>query len=115
MNLIATPKNPIRPSPQGRISITIGKVAVDWRRDKARPCHRSGTEVIGHETASYVTRNVAQFNKEASQTRPSVACALSGQAPRIRAARPDPLGKLGAGTSLRKKRLLRMTDASFAG
>jgi len=60
MNLIATPKNPIRPSPQGRISITIGKVAVDWRRDKARPCHRSGTEVIGHETASYVTRNVAQ-------------------------------------------------------
>jgi len=40
--------------------------------------------------------------KEASQTRPSVAVALSGQAPWRRAARPGP--------SLRKKRLLRMTN-----
>jgi len=48
-------------------------------------------------------------DKEASQTRPSVACALSGQAPRIRAARPDSLGKLGTGSSLRKERLLGMT------
>jgi hypothetical protein len=59
---------------------------------------------------------VVQFDKEASQTRdyciaknPSVAFALSGQAATHRAARPDPLGKLGAGSSLRKERLLRMT------
>src|SRR5580658_1859214 len=45
--------------------------------------------------------NEQKIDKEASQARPSVACALSRQAPYIRAARPDP--------SLRKKRLLRMT------
>jgi two-component system sensor histidine kinase FlrB len=42
---------------------------------------------------------VAEIYKEASQTRPSVACALSGQAPWQRAARPDP--------SRDKKRLAR--------
>jgi hypothetical protein len=50
-----------------------------------------------------------EFDKEASQARPSVAHALSGQAPWIRVARPDSLGELGTGSSLRKKRLLRMT------
>src|ERR1700683_1769765 len=44
---------------------------------------------------------LVQFGKEARQTRPSVAFALSAQALWNRAARPDP--------SLRKERLLRMT------
>jgi hypothetical protein len=48
-------------------------------------------------------------NKEASQARPSVARALSGQAPWIRAARADSLDRLGTGSSPREKRLLRMT------
>jgi len=48
---------------------------------------------------------VVQFQKEASQTRD--LCVAKG-APR-RAARPDSLGKLGTGSSLRKERLLRMT------
>ncbi len=106
------PHNPIRPSPQGRISITIGKVAVEGRRDKARRCHLSGTEVIGRRTASYITREW-WFDKEASQTRDyCVAALLSKSGATRRATRPDPLGKLGAGCSLRKKRLLRMTNAS---
>lgn len=63
MNLIATPKNPIRPSPQGRISITIGKVAVEGRRDKARQCHLGGTEVIGRETASYITGELSDSHE----------------------------------------------------
>jgi hypothetical protein len=33
-------------SPQGRISITIGKIAAGDRPDKARQCHFHGTEVI---------------------------------------------------------------------
>src|SRR5271170_3706414 len=66
MKLIATPRNPIRPSPQGRISITIGKVAVEWSRDKARPCHPSGTEVIRHETASYITRELSAQRKSST-------------------------------------------------
>ena len=35
----------IRQSPQGRISITIGKIAAGNRPDKARQCHPDGTEV----------------------------------------------------------------------
>jgi hypothetical protein len=42
--------------------------------------------------------------KEASQTRPSVAFALSGQAPWSRAARSGSLDKLGTGSSAGKKR-----------
>jgi hypothetical protein len=49
MNLIDTPKPPNRSLPQGRISITIGNIAVDARVYKAHPCHSSGTEVIGNE------------------------------------------------------------------
>ena len=94
MNLIDTnPQTSIRPSPQGRISITIGKVAVEERPDKARPCHLSGTEVIGQETASYITREW-WFDKEASQTRDyCVAALLSKSGATRRATRPDPLGK----------------------
>jgi hypothetical protein len=33
-------------SPQGRISITIGKVAVGHQPHKAQLCHQNGTEVI---------------------------------------------------------------------
>jgi hypothetical protein len=106
------PQNPIRPSPQGRISITIGKVAVDGRRDKARPCHLSGTEVIGHETASYVTRRrCSLIRKRARRALRSLALS-QGRLRGFARLAPDPLGKLGAGSSLRKKRLLRMTNAS---
>ncbi len=90
------PQKSIRSSPQGRISITIGKVAVEERRDKARRCHPSGTEVIGRETAGYITRE-RWFDKAASQTRPF-----------------GRLRSLRAGSSLRKKRLLRMTNSFFA-
>jgi|GEM_PF-6900219 hypothetical protein len=47
-----------------------------------------------------------EFTGEASQTRPSVAVALSGQAPWNRAARPDP--------SRREERSLRMTRGAVA-
>jgi hypothetical protein len=46
-----------------------------------------------------------QANKEASQTR--YYCAARRAT--LRAARPDSLGKLGTGSSLRKERSLRMT------
>jgi hypothetical protein len=59
--------------------------------------------------ASYNNGVVVRSDKEASQTRPSVAFAPLGQAPWIRAARPDSLGRLGTGSSLRKERLFRMT------
>ena len=48
---------------------------------------------------------VAQFDKEASQTRHYCVAKDATQG----AARPDSLGKLGTGSSLRKKRLFRMT------
>jgi hypothetical protein len=57
-----------RPSPQGRISITIGKIAVGRRRDKAHPCHLRGTEVIGRGTASYVTQEGRLKVKSAAQS-----------------------------------------------
>src|ERR1700740_1212641 len=47
MNLISTPNIGNLRSPQGRISITIGKIAVGMRVHKAQPCHGSGTEVMG--------------------------------------------------------------------
>jgi hypothetical protein len=61
------PRNPIRPSTEGRISITIGKVAVERSRDKARPCHLSGTEVIG-ENARGLRYARAEFRCEFSTT-----------------------------------------------
>ena len=48
-------------------------------------------------------------SKEASQTRPSVACALSGQAPGCARLPWIPFGFARAGSSPRKGRLLRMT------
>jgi hypothetical protein len=63
----------------------------------------------GEEEEEEVEAEFAAVDKEASQRRPSVACALSGQAPWSRAARPDSLGKLGTGSSLRKERWFRMT------
>jgi hypothetical protein len=48
---------------------------------------------------------VVQFDKEASQTRDYCVAKSATR----RAARPDSLGKLGTGSSPRKKRLLRMT------
>jgi hypothetical protein len=48
---------------------------------------------------------VVQFDEEASQTRDY--CVAKNAT--VRAARPDSLGKLGTGSSLRKERLLRMT------
>ncbi len=57
MNLIAhTPNIRIGPSPQGRISITIGTLAVESRRDKAHPCHLRGTEVIGQSPQVHYLR-----------------------------------------------------------
>jgi hypothetical protein len=47
MNLIDTLSIRTSHSPQGRISITIGKIAVELRPDKARPCHTGGTKVTG--------------------------------------------------------------------
>jgi hypothetical protein len=47
---------------------------------------------------------VVQFGKEASQTRDSWVAKNAT----LRAARPDSLGKLGTGSSLRKERWLRM-------
>ncbi len=41
------PQHPNWRSPQGRISITIGKIAVERRLDKAQQCHPGGTQVIG--------------------------------------------------------------------
>ncbi len=46
-----------------------------------------------------------QFDREAIQTRDYCVAKNATR----RAGRPDPLGELGAGSSLRKKRLLRMT------
>jgi hypothetical protein len=40
------PQPPNRPRPQGRISITIGKLPVPWKLDKAHRCHLRSTEVI---------------------------------------------------------------------
>jgi len=48
---------------------------------------------------------VAQLEKEASQMRDY--CVAKNAT--LRAARPDFLGKLGTGSSLRKERLFRMT------
>ncbi len=48
---------------------------------------------------------MVQFGKEASQMRDY--CVAKNAI--LRAARPDSLGKLGTGSSLRKERLLRMT------
>jgi hypothetical protein len=48
MNLIDTPNVSIGHQLRGRISITIGKIAVGGGPDKARPCHPGGTEVIRH-------------------------------------------------------------------
>ena len=50
-----------------------------------------------------------QTDKEASQTRPSVARALSGQAPSSRAARPDPL-RLRSGQAFTAQRTLVQDD-----
>ena len=44
-----------QPSPQGRISITIGKIAAEGRLDKAHPCHLRGTEVIARYAAKAAT------------------------------------------------------------
>src|ERR1700723_2339436 len=49
MNLMDTPVS-YRPSPQGRISITIGKIPADSTPHKAPPGHRRGTEVIPPST-----------------------------------------------------------------
>ncbi len=114
MNLIDTyPQNPNRPSPQGRISITIGKVAVERTPDKARPCHLGGTEVIGRETASYITREWCSLIRKRARRAIIASRRYSVKAARrvARLAR-IPSAKLGAGSSLRKKRLLRMTNAS---
>ena len=43
------PQPQIKRSPQGRISITIGKIAALCGFHKAHPCHQGGTEVIGKE------------------------------------------------------------------
>ena len=48
---------------------------------------------------------MVQFNKEASRTRDSCVA----KSATLRTARPDSLGKLGTGSSLRKERLFRMT------
>ncbi len=40
------PQPPNRPRPQGRISITIGKLPVTRKLDKAHRCHLRSTEVI---------------------------------------------------------------------
>src|SRR5580698_5351166 len=48
MNLIITPNVPIDCHPQGRISITIGKIAVESKCNKAQPCHSGSTEVTRH-------------------------------------------------------------------
>ena len=50
-------------------------------------------------------RGSGEFNKEASQTREYCV----EKSATLRAARPDSLGKLGTGSSLRKERLFRMT------
>jgi hypothetical protein len=47
-----TPKHPNPKSPQGRISITIGKIAVESGVNKAQECHCGGTEVIGNSPPS---------------------------------------------------------------
>src|ERR1700685_528487 len=49
MNLMDTPVS-YRRSPQGRISITIGKITADSTPHKAQPCHRRGTEVMPPST-----------------------------------------------------------------
>ncbi len=62
MNLINAPEHPIQSSPQGRISITMGKIAVAKKRYKARWCHYAGTEVIGSDVliprSQLVVRNL---------------------------------------------------------
>ena len=55
MNLTGTPKScESAISLQGRISITIGKIAVELRESKAQPCHWNGTKVIGPR--GYISR-----------------------------------------------------------
>ncbi len=51
-----TPRSQACPSPQGRISITSGKISVHDRSHKAQPCHESGTEVIGRKLQLAGTR-----------------------------------------------------------
>src|SRR5271170_2696785 len=57
------PNSPNRPSPQGRISITIGKIAVESRAHKAQPCHGGGTEVTGRGDGGNVTARLGDCSK----------------------------------------------------
>ena len=76
----------------------------EWTSSAAKAATLSGDETTALKRCATQTEREwreAQLEKEASQTRDSVARALSGPAPSDRAARP--------GSSLRKRRLLGMT------
>lgn len=70
MSLIDTPMSN-QTSPQGRFSITIGKIAVEPRAHKAQQCHRTGTEVIAwssqkRQTPDSVSLGIFHFRSPSS-------------------------------------------------
>jgi len=66
-----------RPQPQGRISITMGKIAVRRRLHKAQRCHLRSTEVIGHGP---------QVRAMEAEAEPTLQCASLFSSPAVRPA-----------------------------